>query len=99
MTPKEMFDRASSRRLVPEEERTRLRDRANSLLGFEPFVDWLGDLMVEASYFGEGRELTAYQQGLRGGVVRAVEALLETADDGDKVIARVFREKIRTYVK
>ena len=99
MTPKEMFDRAAGRKAGSDAEKTKLRDRANSLLGFEPFVDWIGDLMVEASYFGEGRELTPYQQGMRGGVVRAVEKLLETADDGDKVLARVFREKIRAYVK
>lgn len=77
-----------------ERERTRMRELANTLLSFGPFVDWAGDAMRDHSYFGEGRELTPYQQGLRGGVVRLFERLVEAADDGDAFLARVFREKI-----
>ena len=99
MTAKEMLDRAERRKDAGSDERVRLRDRANTLLANDAFVDWVGDLMVKASYFGEGRELTPYQQGLRGGIVRAVEELAEIADDGDRFLARVFREKIKAYVK
>lgn len=77
-----------------ERERARLRDRANSLLGFAPFRDWLGDLMVSVGFFGEGRELTPYQQGRRGGVVQEVERLCEFADAGPSFLADVFKGKV-----
>ena len=77
-----------------ELERTRLRDRANSLLSYEPFVDWMGELMAKVGYFGEGRELTPYQQGCRGRIVQEVERLCEQSDNGADFLARVFREKI-----
>ena len=77
-----------------ERERTRAREMANDLLSYGPFVEWAGDAMRDHSYFGEGRELTPYQQGLRGGVVRLFERLVEAADDGAGFLARVFREKI-----
>lgn len=75
--------------------RTKMRDRANSLLKYEPFVDWIGDLMVAVGFFGEGRELTPYQQGCRGRIVQEVERLCEQADDGGNFLARVFNEKVR----
>ena len=78
----------------PEIERTRLRERANSLLSYEPFVDWMGELMAKVGYFGEGRELTPYQQGCRGRIVQEVEKLCEQGDNGADFLARVFREKI-----
>lgn len=77
-----------------EREKTRLRDRANSLLSYEPFVDWAGDLMASVGFFGEGRELTPYQQGCRGRIVQEIEKLCECADGGADFLARVFKEKI-----
>ena len=74
--------------------KTRLRDRANSLLSYEPFVDWAGDLMAAVGFFGEGRELTPYQQGCRGRIVQEIEKLCEASDNGADFLARVFREKI-----
>lgn len=74
--------------------KTRLRDRANSLLSYEPFVDWAGDLMAAVGFFGEGRELTPYQQGCRGRIVQEIEKLCEASDSGADFLARVFREKI-----
>lgn len=85
--------RGTSRR-NSEEELTRLRERANSLLSFEPFVDWAGDVMVSVGFFGEGRELTAYQQGQRGKIVQEIEKLAEFADDGAEFFARVFKDKV-----
>lgn len=78
---------------------TRERDIANTLLANPTFVDWAGDAMVAASYFGEGRELTPYQQGLRGGVVRLFEALAEKSDNGAEFIAKVFSDKVVGGVK
>ena len=78
-----------------EKQTTKLRARANSLLADEVFVDWAGDIMASVGFFGEGRELTAYQQGYRGAIVRIFEDLAERADDGDKFLARVFKEKIK----
>ena len=75
-------------------ERTRLRERANSLLKYEPFVDWAGDVMIAVGFFGEGRELTPFQQGQRGKIVQEIEKLCEFADDGADFLARVFREKV-----
>ena len=77
-----------------EKERTKLRDRANSLLSYEPFVDWAGDLMCAVGFFGEGRELSPYQQGARGRIVQEIEKLAEFADDGAGFLARVFKEKV-----
>ena len=77
------------------ERLTRLRERANTLLACDAFVDWAGELMANVGFFGEGRELTPYQQGKRGGIVEALERVAELADDGDAFIARVFRERIR----
>lgn len=77
-----------------ELEKTRLRDRANSLLSYEPFVDWAGDLMASVGFFGEGRELTPYQQGCRGRIVQEIEKLCECADGGADFLARVFKEKV-----
>ena len=88
-----LLERADAQ-LKAEQERTRLRDRANSLLSYEPFVDWMGELMAKVGYFGEGRELTPYQQGCRGRIVQEVEKLCEQGDNGADFLARVFREKI-----
>lgn len=77
-----------------EQERVKMRELANSLLGFEPFVEWAGDLMVRVGFFGEGRELTPYQQGARGKVVQEIERLCEFSDSGADFLARVFREKV-----
>lgn len=90
----EMLDRRKARAKGAETEATRLRDRANSLLSYEPFVDWIGDLMAKVGFFGEGRELTPYQQGCRGRIVQEVERLCEQSDAGADFLARVFREKI-----
>lgn len=88
------LDRAETRKKARAEEATRLRERANSLLSYEPFVDWAGDMMVSVGYFGEGREMTPYQQGQRGKMVQEIERLCEFADGGDQFLARVFREKV-----
>lgn len=88
-----LLERADAQ-LKAEQERTRLRDRANSLLSYEPFVDWMGELMAKVGYFGEGRELTPYQQGCRGRIVQEVEKLCEQGDNGADFLALVFREKI-----
>jgi hypothetical protein len=88
-----LLERADAQ-LKAEQEKTRLRDRANSLLSYEPFVDWMGELMAKVGYFGEGRELTPYQQGCRGRIVQEVEKLCEQGDNGADFLARVFREKI-----
>ena len=97
MTIEELKERAEGGRRAAERkalDATRLRDRANSLLAYEPFVDWLGDLMASVGFFGEGRELTPYQQGCRGRIVQEVERLCEQSDNGADFLARVFREKI-----
>ena len=88
-----LLDRADSQ-LKAEQERVRLRDRANSLLSYGPFVDWAGDLMAKVGFFGEGRELTPYQQGCRGRIVQEIEKLCEQGDNGADFLAQVFREKI-----
>lgn len=77
-----------------EKERTRLREMANNLLTYQPFVEWAGDLMVKVGFFGEGRELTPYQQGARGRIVQEIEKLCEFADDGAGFLAKVFKEKV-----
>lgn len=82
-----------------ELRKTRLRDRANSLLRYEPFVDWAGDLMTAIGFFGEGRELTPYQQGCRGRIVQEIEKLCEQSDDGADFLARIFREKVCAKAK
>lgn len=84
----------SDRKEKDEQERVKMRELANSLLGFEPFVEWAGDLMVRVGFFGEGRELTPYQQGARGKVVQEIERLCEFSDNGADFLARVFREKV-----
>ena len=97
MTIEELKERAEGGKRVAERkalDATRLRDRANSLFAYEPFVDWIGDLMASVGYFGEGRELTPYQQGCRGRIVQEVEKLCEQSDNGADFLARVFREKI-----
>lgn len=95
MTVEELENARRRRRSLDAEKlRTKLRERANSLLGYEPFVDWLGDLMVSVGFFGEGRELTPYQQGCRGRIVQEVERLCEQGDNGADFLARVFKEKI-----
>lgn len=83
--------RAAGRKAL---DATRLRDRANSLLAYKPFVDWAGDLMAAVGFFGEGRELTPYQQGCRGRIVQEIERLCEQSDNGADFLASVFREKI-----
>ena len=77
-----------------ERVKTKMRDRANSLLAYEPFVDWAGDLMAAVGFFGEGREMTPYQQGCRGRIVQEIEKLCEASDNGADFLARVFKEKI-----
>ena len=97
MTIEALQERAEGGKRAAEKkalDATRLRDRANSLFAYEPFVDWIGDLMVSVGYFGEGRELTPYQQGCRGRIVQEVEKLCEQSDNGADFLARVFREKI-----
>ena len=97
MTIDELKERAEgSRRASGKKalDATRLRDRANSLLSYEPFVDWIGDIMVSVGFFGEGRELTPYQQGCRGRIVQEVEKLCEQSDNGANFLARIFKEKI-----
>lgn len=95
MTVEEIENARRRRRSLDAEKlRTRLRDRANSLLSYEPFVDWMGDLMASVGFFGEGRELTPYQQGCRGRIVQEVERLCEQGDSGADFLARVFKEKI-----
>ena len=97
MTIEELKERAEGGKRAAEKkalDATRLRDRANSLLAYEPFVDWLGDLMAAVGFFGEGRELTPYQQGCRGRIVQEVEKLCEQSDNGADFLARVFKEKI-----
>lgn len=96
MTIEELKRRADGegRKKEVDAERTKLRDMANSLLGFEPFFEWAGDLMARVGFFGEGRELTPYQQGCRGKIVQEIEKLCELSDNGADFLARVFREKI-----
>lgn len=97
MTIEELKERAEGGKRAAERkavDATRLRDRANSLFSYEPFVDWIGDLMASVGYFGEGRELTPYQQGCRGRIVQEVEKLCEQSDNGADFLARVFKEKI-----
>lgn len=84
----------ADRKKEDEIERVRAREIANSLLGFEPFVQWAGDLMVRVGFFGEGRELTPYQQGARGKIVQEIERLCEFSDGGAEFLARVFKEKV-----
>jgi hypothetical protein len=79
-----------------EAERTKRREIANSLLQNEMFFEWAGDLMVRVGFFGEGRELTPYQQGARGKIVQELERLCEDSDVGADFLARVFKEKVCT---
>lgn len=81
-------------RVEAERVKTKMRDRANSLLAYEPFVDWAGDLMAAVGFFGEGREMTPYQQGCRGRIVQEIEKLCEASDNGADFLARVFKEKV-----
>jgi hypothetical protein len=102
VTIEELKERAEGGKRAAERkalDATRLRDRANSLLAYEPFVDWLGDLMASVGFFGEGRELTPYQQGCRGRIVQEVERLCEQSDNGADFLARVFSEKILAKAK
>lgn len=92
--PQILSDRVSAVEKERELAKTKLRERANSLLAYEPFVDWAGDLMASVGFFGEGRELTPYQQGCRGRIVQEIERLCESADNGADFLARVFKEKI-----
>jgi len=78
-----------------EESRTKFREVANSLLTYEPFVEWAGNLMAAVGFFGEGRELTPYQQGARGRIVQEIEKLCEFSDSGAEFLARVFKEKVK----
>ena len=97
MTIEELKERAEGGKRAADRkalDATRLRDRANSLFAYEPFVDWIGDLMASVGYVGEGRELTPYQQGCRGRIVQEVEKLCEQSDNGADFLARVFKEKI-----
>lgn len=94
----EIVDRREKRAEEARELATRLRSRANDLLACDAFVDWAGELMESVGFFGEGRELTPYQQGKRGGIVEAIERVAELADDGDAFLARVFRERVRKHV-
>ena len=97
MTIEELKERAEGGKRAAERKTlgaTRLRDRANSLFPYEPFVDWIGDLMASVGYFGEGRELTPDQHGCRGRSVQEVENLCEQSDNGADSLARVFKEKI-----
>ena len=97
MTIEELKERAEGGKRAAERktlDATRLRDRANSLFAYKPCVDWIGDLMASVGYFGEGRELTPYQQGCRGRIVQEVEKLCEQSDNGADFLARVFKEKI-----
>ena len=50
--------------------------------------------MAKVGFFGEGRELTPYQQGCRGRIVQEIEKLCEQGDNGADFLARVFKEKI-----
>lgn len=92
--PQIMSDRGAATEKERELAKTKLRERANSLLSYGPFVDWAGDLMVSVGFFGEGRELTPYQQGCRGRIVQEIEKLCEAADNGADFLARVFKEKV-----
>jgi hypothetical protein len=92
--PQFVSERGAAAEKERELAKTKLRERANSLLSYEPFIDWAGDLMVSVGFFGEGRELTPYQQGCRGKIVQEIEKLCEIADGGADFLARVFKEKV-----
>lgn len=81
-------------RIRQENERQAMRERANSLLCYAPFREWAADLMVSVGFFGEGREMTPYQQGARGRIVQEIEKLCEFSDDGAEFLADVFRNRI-----
>lgn len=87
-------ERLTDKQVKAELANTKLRDQANSLLQHEPFFEWAGDLMVRVGFFGEGRELTPYQQGCRGKIVQEIERLCELSDVGADFLARVFKEKV-----
>lgn len=70
--------------------RTRKRDIANTLVKHATFREWAFEVMNKVGFFGEGRELSAYEQGYRGAIVRIFEDLAETADDGDEFIKAAF---------
>ena len=76
-----------------QKEQTRIRDIANTLFNEPKFVEWAGDILVRCGFF-DSREATPYWQGVRGGIVKEIERLLEYADDGDKHLARMFKEQI-----
>ena len=72
---------------------TKLRDTANTLVWNDTFREWAGDVLVRNGFF-DSRELTPYSQGVRGGIVKEIERLMEAADDGADFLAAVFREKV-----
>lgn len=76
-----------------EAERTRMRAIANELLCNETFIEWAGEVMVRRGFF-DGREGTPWAQGARGAIVQEFERLMEFADDGDRFLARVFKDNI-----
>lgn len=87
----ELTERGKKRAEAERKARTALRDMANTLLNNETFRKWAGDVMVRNGFF-DGRELTPYCQGVRGGIVHEIERLLEAADDGDGHLAAIFRD-------
>lgn len=88
-----IFSRDNKSKEDREAARVKARDIANSLLSYKPFVEWAGDVMVRNGFF-DSRELTPYCQGVRGGIVKEIEKLMETADDGDKFLANVFKNNV-----
>jgi len=85
--------RGKERRDAAEKDRTLWRDIANTLLRHASFRKWAGDVMVRNGFF-DSRELTPYAQGVRGGIVKEIERLMELADSGDEFLASVFRDNI-----
>jgi hypothetical protein len=87
------FGRRKERSDTARMAATRLRDTANTLIGNAAFREWAGDVLVRNGFF-DSRELTPYSQGVRGGIVKEIERLMEAADDGADFLAAVFREKV-----
>ena len=89
----EITSRGKKRTEDAKRAETRARDIANTLLNHACFKEWAGDVMVRLGFF-DNRELTPFCQGMRAGMMREFERLMETADDGDRFLAEVFRNNV-----
>lgn len=86
----EMLMSSEQREKAKEEREAKLsvvKGNATTLLKDHIFRDWAYAEMRRVGFFGEGRELSQYEQGVRGGIVRLFSKLIELSDIGDEFVA------------